>query len=197
VAGAGGNRFRIIAGQHRGRRLRFPDVPGLRPSPDRVRETLFNWLGPAVRDARCLDLFAGSGALGLEALSRGAAFVTFVDRSTAAIAAIDGHLTALGAGAGAATLVATAEQALARQAHPCDIVFLDPPFADNALERLCTLLAERGVVRPGGLVYLEHAVDAPPALPADFEPWRRSRAGRVAFQLVRAGASGRGEGDDA
>ena len=91
----GTNQLRIIGGEWRGRKLRFPDVPNLRPTPDRVRETIFNWLMPVIHGARCLDLFAGSGALGLEALSRGASYTTFVDSHKKATQALKSHLDLL------------------------------------------------------------------------------------------------------
>ena len=190
--GGGDNGFRIIGGRHRGRRLHFPDVPGLRPSPDRVRETLFNWLGNDVPGARCLDLFAGSGALGLEALSRGAAAVSFVDRSRAATDAIAGHLATLHLTERGRVVTASAEDYVASTGVAAyDIVFLDPPFADNAWERLCTLLDGRDAVHPGSLVYLEFPAGVEfPAVPAHWHQHKRSRAGRVAFALVKVGGGG-------
>ena len=132
------NEFRIIAGVWRRRKLKFPPLPGIRPSPDRVRETLFNWLMDRVAGARCLDLFTGSGALGLEALSRGAAEVVFVDRERAALDAVGGHLAALKAQGG--TLVqADALAWLETPGTTFDIVFLDPPFDAEFLPRLCKI----------------------------------------------------------
>ena len=126
------NQFRIIAGIWRRRRLAFPKLPDIRPSPDRVRETLFNWLREQVAGARCLDLFAGSGALGLEALSRGACQVTFVDQERQAVEAISAHLQNLGATGGE---VVQAEALAFLRGTPAafDIVFLDPPFASELL----------------------------------------------------------------
>jgi 16S rRNA (guanine966-N2)-methyltransferase len=191
AAGGRDNRFRIIGGRHRGRRLTFPDVADLRPSPDRVRETLFNWLGAQLPGSRCLDLFAGSGALGLEALSRGAGHVCFVDRSAAATHAIGEHLAALGLFASARVETLPAEAALGLVAgQPYDIVFLDPPFRDNDWQRLCTLLAGCDAVKPGSLVYLEYPADTDPRLPANWPVVRQSRAGRVGFALARVGAAG-------
>ncbi len=201
-AHGGGNRFRIIGGRHRGRRLHFPDVADIRPSPDRVRETLFNWLAGVVADATCLDLYAGAGALGLEALSRGAREVLFVDRSRPALAAIAGHLDALGLADRGRTVATDAQAFLAAAAagaapgatadaapHAFDIVFLDPPFAANAWTALCTLLHDSPCVRPGTLVYLEHPADACITLPPGWEALKASRAGRVGYQLVRVGAA--------
>src|SRR4051812_13761804 len=119
--------LRIIGGTWRGRRLRFPPQEEIRPTPDRVRETLFNWLGTHVVGARCLDLFAGSGALGLEALSRGAAHVTFVERDAVAARELRARLTEWGA-VGAQVEQMEAMRFLGGTPQPFEIVFLDPPF---------------------------------------------------------------------
>jgi 16S rRNA (guanine966-N2)-methyltransferase len=135
VRRAGSTRLlRIIGGTWRGRKLRFPAAAAIRPTPDRVRETLFNWLQAAIPGAHCLDLFAGSGALGLEALSRGAAQVTFVDQDEAAAAALRARLTEWQAH-GAEVVRGDALRFLGRPAQACDVVFLDPPFAGELLER--------------------------------------------------------------
>lgn len=132
--GASGRTLRIIGGAWRGRRLRFPPSPEIRPTPDRVRETLFNWLAVRVPGARCLDLFAGSGALGLEALSRGAAHVTFVERDAAAGREVSARLAEWGAH-DARVEIADARAFLDRTpAAAFDIAFLDPPFASSLLE---------------------------------------------------------------
>src|SRR3989338_6201010 len=129
------NRLRIIAGTWRGRKLTFPDTPELRPSPDRVRETLFNWLAPVIEGARCLDLFAGSGALGFEALSRGAHCVTFVDTSSEVISHL--HTTLQQLSTTAEILKLNATKPFTCKNKPFDIVFLDPPFHQNLLEPVC------------------------------------------------------------
>jgi 16S rRNA (guanine966-N2)-methyltransferase len=178
------NEFRIIAGEWRRRRLHFPPLPGIRPSPDRVRETLFNWLRERVEGARCLDLFAGSGALGLEALSRGAAAVTFVDRERVAAAALREHLLALGA-RGGEVVEADALAWLQRASQPCDLVFLDPPFDSDLGTGVAALLDSGGWLKPGALVYLEHAAEQAPATPAHWTTWRESRAGGVGFRLMQ------------
>ena len=131
--------LRIIGGTWRGRRLRFPPQEEIRPTPDRVRETLFNWLGPRVVGARCLDLFAGSGALGLEALSRGAAEVTFVERDGVAVRELRARLTEWGA-VGGQVEHTDAVRFLGSTARPFEVVFLDPPFASGLLPRIATLL---------------------------------------------------------
>ncbi|HEV2109820.1 MAG TPA: 16S rRNA (guanine(966)-N(2))-methyltransferase RsmD [Gammaproteobacteria bacterium] len=179
------NEFRIIAGVWRRRKLKFPPLPGIRPSPDRVRETLFNWLMDHVAGARCLDLFAGSGALGLEALSRGAAEAVFVDRERAALDAIRAHLELLKARGG--TLVqADALAWLETPATPFDIVFLDPPFDAQLLPRVCELLERGRWLKPGAHIYMEYPAERPPAVPAHWTRWREGHAGRVGFRLMKA-----------
>jgi 16S rRNA (guanine966-N2)-methyltransferase len=175
---------RIIGGRWRGRRLQLPALTDLRPTPDRVRETLFNWLAPVVDGARCLDLYAGSGALGMEALSRGAAYVCFVDSSAAAARSLRVSLDKLGA-LGAYIAETQAETYLAGVPEPFDIVFLDPPFAINALENLCTLL-ERGWLKPAARIYLESSrAQSLPALPPGWRLLREKTAGQVRFALAQ------------
>lgn len=189
-AGVTSGRFRIIAGQWRGRRLTFPALDGVRPTADRVRETLFNWLAPVIGGSRCLDLFAGSGALGLEALSRGAAGVTFVDREPRLIRAITAHLDTLQCDAGS-TLCADATTYLAGKPGPFDIIFMDPPFGSGPLDPLCQMISDNAVLSPGGRVYLEQSASAPPpALPPTWEMLRSARAGNVGYHLAssRSGA---------
>lgn len=180
------NTFRIIGGTHRGRRLEFPGDQTVRPSPDRVRETLFNWLQARIAGARCLDLYAGSGALGLEALSRGAATVEFVDRNAPVTAAIREHLGRLREGARAR--VHTSDVASFLRLPPVtrfDIVFLDPPYDAGLLEPACQALAEDGWLAPGARVYLEFAAKSvEPLLPAGWEGLREGKAGQVAFRLA-------------
>jgi 16S rRNA (guanine966-N2)-methyltransferase len=178
------NSFRIIGGLHRSRRLEFPPLPGIRPSPDRVRQTVFDWLAPVVAGARCLDLYAGSGALGLEALSRGAAAVTFVDREAAAIDRVRAHLATLRLPS-QPLIVGDALLELPSLPGPFDIVFLDPPYGTGELERAFAALAARGLVAPGGRVYLETATAAgAPAMPAGFVLQRSKRAGNVGYHLA-------------
>ncbi|MGE5624907.1 MAG: 16S rRNA (guanine(966)-N(2))-methyltransferase RsmD [Bacillota bacterium] len=177
------NEFRIIAGVWRRRKLHFPPLEGIRPSPDRVRETLFNWLRERVEGARCLDLFAGSGALGLEALSRGAREVVFVDHERAAVEAIREHLATLGA-TGGEVVHADALAWLTWPPRPFDLVFLDPPFHAGLLPTVCAYLL-KGWLKPGALVYLEYATDELPELPTGWETWRESHAGRVGFRLIQ------------
>jgi len=191
------NRFRIIAGQWRRRLLSFPPLPGLRPTPDRVRETLFNWLAPQVPGARCLDLFAGSGALGLEALSRGAASAVFVDRTQQVLVAIDGHLGTLGCQDGR-VVQADVARFLRGPAMAFDLVFADPPFAEDWSGELCTLLQQGGWLAAGARVYLEGpAARGEPVLPAGWRLLRSTRAGEVLGCLLAppAGDAGPGESE--
>lgn len=175
---------RIIAGIWRSRRLRFPARLGLRPTPDRVRETLFNWLAPYLPGARCLDLFAGSGALGFEALSRGAARVVMVERDPAAADALRDNRTRLAADA-ADVRSGEAGAYLEGPVEPFDIVFLDPPYASDLLDASIRQLAARGWLRPGGWVYLEaHEGELPP-LPEDWRLVRSKTAGQVGYHLAR------------
>jgi 16S rRNA (guanine966-N2)-methyltransferase len=136
-ADEGRNSVRIIAGVWRGRRVNFPDLPGLRPTPDRVRETLFNWLQHSIVDTRCLDLFAGSGALGLEALSRGAKTVVFVEQAQRAARGLVAELARLGGTARARVVEMGTSRFLRTPGDvygaPFDVVFMDPPFGQNAL----------------------------------------------------------------
>lgn len=178
------NSFRVIGGSWRGRRLTFPDVAAIRPSPDRVRETLFNWLRWELAGSRCLDLFAGSGALGIEALSHGAASVDFVDSDRRALAAIAEHLKALGSDAGRIHFI-DARAFLDGAVQAYDIVFLDPPFAAGLAPALLHALSARAWVRPGGWVYLEQAAaDQVPDLPPGWVLHRSRRAGEVGYHLL-------------
>lgn len=174
--------FRIIGGEWRSRKLHFPPLPGIRPSPDRVRETLFNWLRDRIEGARCLDLFAGSGALGLEALSRGAAQVTFVDKERTATEAIRGHLQLLKA-RGGEVVQSDAFAWLTRTPQAFELVFLDPPFDEDLVPEACARLAQ-GWLKPGAWVYVEHAAERMPVLPEAWQVLKESRAGRVGFRLV-------------
>jgi 16S rRNA (guanine966-N2)-methyltransferase len=182
--GAQARRLRIIAGRWRGRRWQFP-ASAIRPTSDRVRETLFNLLQGRIVGRRCLDLYAGSGALGLEALSRGAAHCVFVDRDVRALAALGALLRDWGAATGESQLEQSdALQYLARAPQPFDLVFLDPPFAGDELARSMGRLEARGWLAPGGLLYAEHPRAAPaPAPPAAWQALRSGSAGAVGYDL--------------
>ena len=180
------NELRIIGGEWRGRRVQFPPLPQLRPSPDRVRETLFNWLAPVIEGARCLDLFAGSGALGLEAASRGAAAVVLVDREPRVRAALGASIERLG-GTGLEAVCADAFVYLTRAGEPFDIVFVDPPFGQGLLVRSCAALAASARLAAGARIYLEcAAAEGAPELPPGWALLRSRRAGRVGYHLAQA-----------
>jgi len=174
------NSVRIIGGEWRRRLIRFPGSADLRPTPDRMRETLFNWLGQDLTGKTCLDLFAGSGALGFEAASRGAKQVVMVERDAQIFRALQATHTMLGAGQVELTR-ADALAFLRSDARRYDVVFLDPPYHLNLLPRVLSLLPGR--LDSGSCVYLES--DRQPELPEGYELLRRSRAGRVHGLLIK------------
>lgn len=181
------NRVRIIGGTWRGRPIRFADRAGLRPTPDRVRETVFNWLAPWLPGARVLDLFAGSGAFGFEALSRGAGEALLVERDPRVLGTLQEQGAELGAGA-ARYLCADAQAFLRGAAEPFDIVFLDPPYGRGLLAPCSQALEAGGWLAPEARIYLEAERALAPELPS---PWRlvRSRqAGEVGYHLAVRGA---------
>src|ERR1700722_14069785 len=183
------NSVRIIGGGWRGRRVSFPDLPGLRPTPDRVRETLFNWLQHAISGVRCLDLFAGSGALGLEALSRGAAELVFVEQAVAASRTLQEQLVRLGGERRSQVVEMGAARYLRNPVQPFDIVFLDPPFGRDALAEYVPLLDTGRWLSAGGLVYLENEKKSgPPPLPTHWELLKSKSAGEVGYHLARVNA---------
>ncbi len=181
---AGPGYVRIIGGSWRSRRLSLPKSESVRPTPDRVRETLFNWLQPWIAGAQCLDLFAGSGALGLEALSRGALRVVLVEQDTVVAAALRANVERLMA-SGAEIIAGDAVTYLRGAARPFDIVFLDPPYQSGLLATCCALLAKGGWIRPGGLIYLEAASGEPLLLPDSWTLLRSKHAGQVGYHLAQ------------
>ncbi len=184
---AGGNgQIRIIGGQWRGRKLPVADLPGLRPTTDRVRETLFNWLMFELQGARVVDLFAGSGALGFEAASRGAAQVTLVERHDGVARMLAANIERLKA-AGQVQLVTgdALRFAATVPAEPVDLLFVDPPFGQGLLRELLPLLATSGWLRPGGWLYVEHESQLPLSPPPGFSLHRQLKAGAATAQLWR------------
>lgn len=177
-------RIRIIGGSLRNSRLYVPGLPGLRPTPERVRETLFNWLAPVIDGARCLDLCAGTGALGIEALSRGAAGVQFVERDVRAAQVLRDNLVRLNA-AGAQLAVLDAGLFLQGKAQPQDVVFLDPPFALELWPALAQQLEQGGWLATRAWIYVESPRGHVPALPPNWELHREGLAGEVRFALYR------------
>jgi 16S rRNA (guanine966-N2)-methyltransferase len=178
--------LRIIAGRWRGRKFRFPPLE-IRPTPDRVRETLFNWLAPRIEGARCLDLFAGSGALGLEALSRSAAEVIFIEQQRIAAAAIQRLLADWGAAGGEVRCDDAVRYLSGPPLQRFNVAFVDPPYGSGALARCAGLLAQ-GWLAPGARIYVEHARREPVApLPEGWELLRSGTAGEVGYHLYSAG----------
>ena len=186
AAGRNRNSVRIIGGAWRGRRVAFPDLPGLRPTPDRVRETLFNWLQHSLSSACCLDLFAGSGALGLEALSRGAREVVFVEQAPLAARNLQAQLQRLQALAKGRVMEMGAARYLKTAPQVFDIVFMDPPFGKDALPQYVALLDANAWASNGSLVYLENERTAGvPSLPSHWELLKSKWAGEVGYHLAR------------
>lgn len=171
---------RIIGGQWKRSKLPVPDLPGLRPTADRIRETLFNWLGQTLNGWRVLDAFAGSGALGFEAASRGADAVVMIEREAALVDGLRASQKRLQATA--ITIVrANALNWMTASADRFDLIFLDPPFSDDLFDR--ALAAAVPLLAEGGLIYVESPHEIAP--PAGFTSWRKGRAGKVHFQLLR------------
>lgn len=178
---------RIIGGQWRSRQIHFADISGLRPTQDRIRETLFNWLMPFIADAKCLDLFAGSGVLGFEALSRGAQFSAFVDAHPQVAAELRINAEKLGISAEQFTI--TRAQVSPRlpplPQAPFDIVFLDPPFQQNLLSAAITWLQHTQAVKSGALIYMEMEKNLNLVLPQDWEILRSHTTRTLIYQLVK------------
>jgi 16S rRNA (guanine966-N2)-methyltransferase len=178
-------RLRIVAGNWRSRLLQIADVPGLRPTSERIRETLFNWLAARINGARCLDLCAGTGALGIEALSRGAAEVVFVERSAIAFKALKNNIASLGA-ANAELLNLDARDYLNESSvRPFDIVFLDPPFKADLYDELCRLLSAQSWLARDARIYIEMDRDQPEL--CVLEGWhvlKNKTAGKVRYLLA-------------
>jgi len=171
------NEVRIIGGKWRGRKLRFPDAPGLRPTLGRVRETLFNWLASSIQGSHCLDLFAGSGALGFEALSRGAAHVTMVETNRRAAQALRENAARLETDAESCRIVLlSATRFLRETTAQWEVIFLDPPFAGGSLAATLSAIRRRRCLARGGVIYFE--------LP------RREAAEFEGFEAVKAGTAG-------
>jgi len=182
-------RLRIVAGKWRSRLLDIADVPGLRPTSERIRETLFNWLTPRIGGARCLDLYAGTGALGLEALSRGARSAVFVEQSSRAIGTLSQNIKALQTDATVVLQMDAVDYLTKECQEQFELVFLDPPFATEMLDELCRLIAERQVLAKDGYVYLEQDRSYPePELPEGWRILNNKTAGKVRYMLVRQDA---------
>jgi 16S rRNA (guanine966-N2)-methyltransferase len=181
-------KLRIVAGHLRGSRLAVPDKAGLRPTSDRVRETLFNWLAPVIEGARCLDLYAGTGALGIEALSRGAGACTFVENDRALARLIGENLARLKI-ENARVVDTDALGMLAGAAQPFDIVFLDPPFTADLWNESARRLESGSWLAGDAWIYVESPADASLALPPAWTLHREGRAGAVRYALYRRAAA--------
>lgn len=177
-------RIRIVAGILRGSKIDVIDAPGLRPTPDRVRETLFNWLAPVIVGMRCLDLYAGTGALGIEAVSRGASSCTFVERDPRAAAMLTATLARLKV-ENANLITRDAMAFLSDPQGPFDLVFLDPPFASDAWTTISGKLETSSALADGAWIYLESPGDTEPAVPADWRLHREARSGNVRHVLYQ------------
>ena len=178
--------IRIIGGRWRGRKMLVVEAPGLRPTPDRVRETLFNWLQSYIVEARCLDLFAGTGALGIEALSRGAQFVTFCEKNHRAASQLHKQLEVLEAKADAEIFCIDANAWIQKPAKkPYDIIFCDPPFRESwALDHLNALI-KQGFVHENSLVYLETEQHFEISSLVFWKVLKERVAGQVAYRLLQ------------
>lgn len=181
--------LRIIGGEWRSRKIPFPAIEGLRPTPDRVRETLFNWLQTYTPGSSCLDLFCGSGALGLEALSRGAQHVTFVDQAPEVVNQLKSNLQLLKAQNAeviAASAMTWLEQRATDEEARYDLVFLDPPFRKALIEKVAVLLESRNLLRDGAIIYIETEAEwVPQEIPLHWELLREKAAGQVVSRLFR------------
>jgi len=188
-AAAASTLLRIIGGEWRSRKLPFPAVEGLRPTPDRVRETLFNWLQHHVGGAHCLDLFAGSGALGLEALSRGAESALFIDQSVVAIRQLRDNLTTLKCQQAEVINTAASTWLDNRQGTEeaqYDLVFLDPPFRKGMVEPICQQLDHLGLLSDHAMIYIETESElAQLTVPSDWQLHREKKAGQVIYRLYQ------------
>ncbi|MDQ6645850.1 MAG: 16S rRNA (guanine(966)-N(2))-methyltransferase RsmD [Pseudomonadota bacterium] len=179
----GPGRIRIIGGSLRNSRLDVPDLLSLRPTPERVRETLFNWLAPMIEGARCLDLCAGTGALGIEALSRGAAAVQFIEKDARAAQALRHNLSRLKVDGEVSLL----DAGLFLNGAGCrqDLVFLDPPFALDLWSTLAGQLEQGGWLADPALIYVESPRAVVPGLPSNWQLHREGHASEVRFALYR------------
>lgn len=183
------NVLRLVGGRHRGRKLQFPSARGLRPTADRTRETLFNWLAPVINGSVCLDLFAGSGALGFEALSRGARHVTMLEMAMPVFRQLQQNADLLGETEHTELLHQSAlswiEQSTDRQ---FDVIFIDPPFKENLLEQIIEKLINQNMVKPSGFIYVERDKGQQlPDFPHGYSVIRDKTAGQVAYSLIEYG----------
>jgi 16S rRNA (guanine966-N2)-methyltransferase len=175
---------RIIGGRWRSRIIRFNDAEGLRPTTDRIRETVFNWLQPYLYQSHCLDCFAGSGILGFEALSRGAADVLFIEHNRKTVDSLQANVRLLAAD-GANVLHADTLEWMTGVQHSSyfDLVFLDPPFHSDLLAKSCVLLDSSGCLADNAIIYVEHGVNTNPVLPEKWVCLKQKTSGQVSYEL--------------
>ncbi len=179
-------KIRIVGGKWRRRLLSFPGVSALRPTPDAVRETVFNWLMPYIQGRRCLDLYAGSGALGFEAVSRGAASAVLVEKNPKVVKALRHNKQVIDTGNQISVTACTALQYISTAGTRFNLVFLDPPFATDELEKACYQLQKHGLIAPDGLIYLEHASDRKLLyLPDNWRELKNAQRGDVRYTLYQ------------
>lgn len=178
--------MRIIAGEWRGRRLPIAHHPGLRPSTDRVRETLFNWLQCHIAGARCLDLFAGAGGLGFEAASRGASEVVMLEQAPNISAHLQQQVSMLGTGRVQVINQDALQWLQSRHSpHAFDILFIDPPFQSPLIHQVIDILNNSALIAPETMIYIETAAETELVLPKHWQPHRSGKAGQVAYGLWR------------
>ena len=183
------NQLRIIAGQWGGRKLTFPDLPGVRPTSDRIRETLFNWLQADIIGSRCLDLFAGSGAVGFEALSRGAAEMVFVDNVQAVVSQLNQNLTMLKNEKGQVFRGDALSFVQRDDMVPFDVIFLDPPFRSGLLGKSISALEQSSCLKKGSLIYIESEKQLDVAIPGNWDSLKEKKAGQVKYALYEVSDS--------
>ncbi len=179
--------LRLVAGKWRGRKIEFFEAEGLRPTSDRIRETLFNWLQDSIRGAHCLDLFSGSGALGLEAASRGAEMVVMVESNPATVRQLQTQVARLGAEE-VTIWQGSALDYLAHLDHRFDLLFLDPPFNSHLLDSTLSMLGDSDSLKPQSRIYIEFPRRNPPQLPSGWQFEKLKTAGEVGYGLAAADA---------
>lgn len=179
------NSVRIIGGDWRGRKLSFPSAEGLRPTGDRVRETLFNWLMADIVNANVVDLFAGSGALGFEALSRGAKQVSFIELNPQVCRGIEQNIKRLNVTNAHLRQQAAQDFIRSAPADSVDLMFVDPPFAQSLHEEVIALIDEQNIIKDGGHLYIESPAQISVALPPNWTCHREKTSGEVRYMLLR------------
>jgi 16S rRNA (guanine966-N2)-methyltransferase len=181
---------RIIGGKWRGRRIKFDAADGLRPTTDRIRETVFNWLQPYIYHCRCLDVFAGSGVLGFEAISRGAQYAAFIEQNKKTVERLKDNIRTLAIENAsvyhhdALSWLQSAEE-VKREGDKFDLVFLDPPFDSDLLAKSCKLLSTSGCLAEDAIIYVEHNRDTAIELPENWVALKEKKAGQVAYRLFQ------------